>query len=218
MESWARRYRNNAEVQFLCVCVESKEVALFFSRSFRLENALNSFIPGRSFMPVGYGQLGCSGFIVSNANGYFITRKTTSYLDYGERAFADVEAILDKELDGPEAKPVRKDEKKEEDNLSEIETPPSVGVQSIDIEHKECTTALNALLQTPSLDNLAKAVDLLAKHFEHEEEIMKAHDFGIAAQGSSFSPLVSHSQDHQRILDIGRGALGNGGGCHGLSA
>ncbi len=46
-------------------------------------------------MPVGYGQLGCSGFIVSDKDGCFVSRKTIAYLDYGEEAFRFVEKILD---------------------------------------------------------------------------------------------------------------------------
>ena len=45
-------------------------------------------------MPVGYGQLGCSGFIVSDKDGCFVSRKTRAYLEYGEAAFDYVESIL----------------------------------------------------------------------------------------------------------------------------
>lgn len=96
MEVWAQHYGSAA--QFLCVCVESKQVALAFSRMFRLNHAVNAYIPGRDYMPVGYGQLGCSGFIVSDANGRFVSRRTAAFLDYGEQAFRQLEQILAKEL------------------------------------------------------------------------------------------------------------------------
>merc|ERR1719343_1844037 len=45
-------------------------------------------------MPVGYGQLGCSGFVISDANGKFVSRKTAAFLQFGEDAFRHVESIL----------------------------------------------------------------------------------------------------------------------------
>ena len=47
-------------------------------------------------MPVGYGQLGCSGFIVSDTSGCFVSRKTQAYLQYGDAAFDYVESLLAK--------------------------------------------------------------------------------------------------------------------------
>lgn len=45
-------------------------------------------------MPVGYGQLGCSGFIVSDTDGCFVSRKTQAYLQYGDDAFNHVESLI----------------------------------------------------------------------------------------------------------------------------
>ena len=92
MEAWARIM---PQVQFLCICVESKEVAIAFHRMFRFEHVVNGFIPSRGYMPVGYGQLGCSGFIVSDKDGYFVSKKTSAYLQYGEAAFEEVEELLE---------------------------------------------------------------------------------------------------------------------------
>ena len=85
-------------VQFLCVCVESPQVAIMFHHMFGFDAApdlINCYIPSRHYMPVGYGQLGCSGFIVSDAEGYFVSRKTKAYLQYGEDAFGHVEHMLE---------------------------------------------------------------------------------------------------------------------------
>jgi len=49
-------------------------------------------------MPVGYGQLGCSGFIVVDPQGNFVSRKTKAYLQYGEAAFTHVEELLQARL------------------------------------------------------------------------------------------------------------------------
>ncbi len=92
MEAWAK---SMPQVQFLCVCVESEQVAIAFHRMFRFEHAINGYIPSRGYMPVGYGQLGCSGFIVSDKDGCFVSRKTIAYLDYDQQAFRFVEKMLD---------------------------------------------------------------------------------------------------------------------------
>lgn len=183
-------------------------------------------------MPVGYGQLGCSGFIVVDTKGNFISRKTKAYLDYGEDAFDDVERLLDDELKltAVGKKPVQQsidrgtsasemgsveDEKKEDqkvkkkqkttNKITSIEPPPSTGVAAMDHEHDECTNAINALLKNPTTDALSKVVEILKEHFKHEEKLMESH--GFDGSNDTFSPLVSHRKDHERILDIGRNVL-----------
>lgn len=111
MRHWASTIPN---VQFLEVCVESEDVALYFHRAYGFgENdiqysskgnanwdetdapvVVNGWIPSRHYMPVGYGQLGCSGFIIADANGNFVNRKTAAYLQFGDEAFRHVESIL----------------------------------------------------------------------------------------------------------------------------
>ena len=99
MESWAQRHGD--VVRFLCVCVDALGVAKMFDRMFRFEHVLNAYIPSRDYFPEGYGQLGCSGFIVADENGNFISRKTKAYLDVGEEAFLDVERLLAKYIHKP---------------------------------------------------------------------------------------------------------------------
>ena len=48
-----------------------------------------------------WGQLGCQGFIVLDGTHTAVARSTQSYLDVGDRAFIDVEDIVDELLDGP---------------------------------------------------------------------------------------------------------------------
>ena len=91
MEIWACVM---PQVQFLCVCVESARVAKMFDEMFGFEYATNCFIPSREYLPRGYGQLGCSGFIVADAQGNFVSRKTAAFLSYSEAAFRQVESIL----------------------------------------------------------------------------------------------------------------------------
>ena len=116
MRKWASS-RWGEHVQFLELCVESQECAVKFHRLFEFglnpkpptnntttkttttgRRVVNGYIPGRDYMPVGYGQLGCSGFVISDAHGRFVTKKTSAYLQYGERAFRHVEAIIEEVL------------------------------------------------------------------------------------------------------------------------
>ncbi len=114
MRHWASTI---PRAQFLGVCVESEAVALYFHRTYgfgenhnqysskpgattngneeeSLPPVINGWIPSRHYMPVGYGQLGCSGFIIADSNGKFVSRKTAPYLQYGDQAFRHVESIL----------------------------------------------------------------------------------------------------------------------------
>ena len=103
MRHWASVIPN---VQFLEVCVESEDCALRFHKTFGFGDnpvgkgndedpvVVNGFIPSRPYFPVGYGQLGCSGFVISDAKGNFVSRKTAAFLQYGQDAFRHVESIL----------------------------------------------------------------------------------------------------------------------------
>mmetsp|Transcript_12507 Transcript_12507/g.13919 ORF Transcript_12507/g.13919 Transcript_12507/m.13919 type:complete len:151 (+) Transcript_12507:501-953(+) len=92
MESWAASFGD--AVRFLCICVESKQVAQNFGEMFQFRNVINGIIPSNQYMPHGYGQLGCSGFIVVDTKGNFLSKKTTAFLDRGDGAFRDLENLL----------------------------------------------------------------------------------------------------------------------------
>lgn len=171
---------------------------------FQFQNVVNAYIPSRPYMPVGYGQLGCSGFIISE-NGNFVSRKTKAYLQYGENAFAHVESILADLIPDDLYLPSDDDEKKEatSNNTVEvdpnkmIEAPVSVGVHCMDEEHQECTNYFNAAIKNPSIVTLQQLHAVLLAHFDHEEELMRQH-----IKSSRFSATDSHAMDHKRILNI----------------
>ena len=83
---------------------------------------------------------------------------------------------------------------------------PSVGIQSMDHEHEECEEALDALIRKPSVATLTHCMGILVEHFQHEESLMKASEFG--RPNEAFSPFANHVKDHERILDIGFKELG----------
>ena len=98
-----------------------------------------------------------------------------------------------------------------------MKPPDSVGVDSMDDEHKECTDSFNRAIKDPTSDTLQELHDILKSHFEHEEELIEKHSSKKKNGGSSsFSSLNSHQIDHQRILkiatnELGRVAAGTGG-------
>jgi hemerythrin len=210
MEHWAGKFPN---VQFLCVCVESAGVAQLFDRMIGFRNVINCYIPSRQYLPRGYGQLGCSGFIVSDAKGNFISRKSKAYLDYGEDAFLHVESLLTKELKAGSTM-----QQKEvaapscvtiNDRRADVKTSvsvPSIGIVSMDDEHERCARALEGLLDQLSVQALTVAIAEIQTHFQHEENVLIEYKFGGSIT-DPFSALHSHIQDHKRILQIGSDEL-----------
>ena len=222
MEVWAAElYKSNENVQFVCVCVDpNPQVATYFSQMFHFQEVINTHIPSRDYMPRGYGQLSCSGFIVVGTNVCFISRKTKAYLQYDDLAFRDVEALLARyEIHPTPQIQTRIHEVQagckviigQSVEIKELKPPSSVGVARMDREHEECTDALNALLRIPSMTNLQTLLHILADHFEHEENLMKQYEFGERKNDDEssrqFSALSSHITDHQFILSIGQSEL-----------
>ena len=220
MELWAAKvYHQNDGVQFLCVCVDSNpQVAPYFTQMFHFIHVINAHIPSRHYMPKGYGQLGCSGFIIVDRNVCFISRRTKPYLQHGELAFRDVENVLGHH----QIYPTRTQQVpnaiiqcnavdtslSSSSEMKQLPPPSSVGVTRMDLEHQECTNAFNDLLQSPTFSNLQKLLLMLSEHFQHEEHILKQYKFGSSTGGGGeFSALSSHMQDHQRIISIGQSEL-----------
>ena len=110
MEEWAQTIPQAAT--FLCICVQDdddddnaaaagaetspKDVAIEFHTKYKFDKVINGYIPAKEYMPVGYGQLGCNGFVIVDKYGYFISKRTRSYLQDGMKAFEYVESMLAK--------------------------------------------------------------------------------------------------------------------------
>jgi len=211
MTKWSSSIKS---VQFLCVCVESAQVAVAFHDMFGFgasnSDVINGFIPSRPYMPVGYGQLGCSGFIVSDKDGNFVTKKSAAYLQHGEAAFDHVESILGDLVDLDKMDKTEQSKKPTTSSTmittgTEMKAPPSVGVDAMDDEHQICTDSFNRSMKDPTLDNLQELHDILKAHFDHEEELIAK--YSSSSGKSNFSSLTSHQMDHQRILEIARAEI-----------
>lgn len=188
-----------------------------FDGMFGFEYATNCFIPSREYMPRGYGQLGCSGFIVVDLQGNFVSRKTAAFLNHGEAAFRQVESILTTLVSpSPSAAPPTtikcalvagkgpaSDERMDGDAI------PELGIASMDEEHKRCDEALKMALEKPTLANLKAALDEVQNHFAHEEGLLVLHGFG-GNPTDPFSALASHIKDHKRILSLVEASIQNG--------
>ena len=202
MERWARQM---PYVQFLCVCVDTLGVAQMFQRMFDFKGALNAYIPGRGYMPRGYGQLGCSGFIIADSNGNFVSRKTLAYLQYREKAFLHVEGILaDLVPNSSETVSTVTNDVKEAANTrgkKEDLQLHRIGISSMDDEHEACVEAFKVLMDERTETSLRRVLHELQNHFAHEEALMVQHGFG-GDPTDPFSALTSHIKDHKRILAI----------------
>mmetsp|Transcript_72444 Transcript_72444/g.167823 ORF Transcript_72444/g.167823 Transcript_72444/m.167823 type:complete len:372 (+) Transcript_72444:123-1238(+) len=96
MNSWASV--GKYDCNFLCVCVvggqDGLSLARKFSQSEKLTHCVNGFVEDESEMPT-YGQLGCQGFIVLDANQKVVSRATSPFMQVRGLAFEHVEALLD---------------------------------------------------------------------------------------------------------------------------
>lgn len=96
MNGWAAQGKYDAH--FLCVCVLGDRSAYALSREFsqecKLTHCINAFVDNEADMPT-YGQLGCSGFIILDAQGGIVSKKTSAAKAVRDLAFSHVEALLD---------------------------------------------------------------------------------------------------------------------------
>lgn len=184
-----------------------------FDEMFGFEYATNCFIPSRDYLPRGYGQLGCSGFIVADAQGNFVSRKTAAFLSYGEAAFRQVESILNS-LVGPSPAPppvacVVAGDGPASDERTDGESIPELGIASMDEEHERCAKALKRALEQPTIANLKAVLVEIQNHFAHEEGLLVLHGFG-GNPNDPFSALASHTKDHKRILKLVEASIQTG--------
>ena len=87
-----------------------------------------------------------------------------------------------------------------------MKPPKSVGVESMDDEHIECTNSFNRVLKDPSYENLDELYIILKMHFKHEEDLIGLYS-NLSSTNSTFSKLTSHKMDHDRILSIAKTEL-----------
>jgi hypothetical protein len=212
METWAKAI---PQVQFLCICDDNKQVAIAIHYMIQFQHVTNAVIPSNQFRIHGYGQLGCSGFVVIDKHGHFVNLKTKAYLEYGEYAFKHVDAILTTLLEDDDGKQHEEESKDEEDVFKQpILHVASTGIIAMDQEHKECTDAMNNVISNPSSkENLSTLYHILKSHFSHEEHLMKQFfmkettkddstiSMSIVEADMNDHIVEMHMNDHRRILE-----------------
>ena len=94
MEHMAARWSN---VHFVSISCDGAELAERMGQQHRMRCSVNGFIDREANMPR-WGQLGSNGFIVLDSELRILSPCTASYMQLGEKAFADLEHILELEL------------------------------------------------------------------------------------------------------------------------
>lgn len=167
----------------------------------------------RNDLPSFRVQLGCSGFVIIDENGYFITTKSKAFLDYGDTAFYEVEALLrthsnafknDESQSTQQLKQsnTNTSEEKKIDLPTSISALPAIGHAEMDEEHDKIVEYINILLQEKSRRALEKVKIEFMEHSSSEEELLSQLGFGSIGGGGDLSPLKSHADDHKRIINV----------------
>lgn len=155
-------------------------------------------------------QLGCSGFVVIDGNGKFLTTKTPRFLDYGEEAFFAVEKLLDENIpslremistpgqeQSMQEKAINRDSDKKQSLIAQ--KLPNVGHREMDEEHDIIVECLNILARDKTKDALREVSRVFSTHCKNEEKLLLKLGFG---GNTEFSAYKSHSDDHRKIFDL----------------
>jgi len=172
------------------------------------QNVVNCVLKTPSYRMLGFGQLGCSGFVVVNKDGRFVDTKTKAYLDYGDQAFSHVEALLftlieDYEDSSGSIGSLRQSSELPVSTTIESSVPhlETIGIDSMDQEHRDCSDAMNQVMNDPSKENLKNLHNVVKSHFDHEEKLMNDF-FDHSNDSNALSTIRIHANDHSRILDL----------------
>lgn len=96
MDRWAKS--GKYDCNFICACVlgdrSASSLSVQFGTELKLQHCINAFIDNQKDMPE-YGQLGCQGFIVLDAQHNVVSKATSPFMQVRGLAFAHVEALLD---------------------------------------------------------------------------------------------------------------------------
>ena len=223
MNLWSSSFYKN-KAYFLCICCDSPKLAITMGERMELNSCINSIIAGPSEGPY-WGQLGCSGFIMLYPNTQkIITEKTMAYQEIGEKAFRNVESIIDKVTGGQNLDKIdntlnvfnnngcsngkcglKINKSKSIKNISHVQ---SVNNQILDQEHDECLYLLRELSDKKQLSDLINFQNHFQIHCKHEESILDKFIYlpeqNKINKTGNISLLLnsreSHFNDHKKII------------------
>ena len=138
MDKWASG-KYSGRVAFVCVSLAGPELASTFVKELKLSKSTVAYTEDSP----AWGQLGCGGFIVYAGDGRVASRKTAAYLEVRERAFHNVESLLDSLLD---------DVKPSEEALPPPPPPPPPPKTPLDVDGVCRAASGCALKNTPRLE------------------------------------------------------------------
>mmetsp|Transcript_12719 Transcript_12719/g.25919 ORF Transcript_12719/g.25919 Transcript_12719/m.25919 type:complete len:282 (+) Transcript_12719:234-1079(+) len=95
----------------------------------------------------------------------------------------------------------KEERQKKEEAAKSLGSVPSVGHDEMDHEHEECTKLIQKIEKEKSIRAFEDLLTELVEHFAHEENLLKEKGFGSNAP-SALSPLITHTQDHKRIIMV----------------
>lgn len=216
MDRWAKS--GKYDCNFICICVlgdrSAPSLSVEFANELKLQHCINSFIDNKRDMPQ-YGQLGCQGFIVLDAEHKVLSEATSPFSDNPRRAFQHVETLLEpykqsgssivSETGMPrdgEATGAQLGQDFVDSKLNLV----SVNVPSMDAEHARCADALRKLAMDHSRVALEDVFKEIAAHFGHEEALLEQYGFA-ANQDEKFSAKKTHIKEHHRLLAKIQGQL-----------
>ena len=76
MDSWAKKFAGRAA--FVCVSCAGPDMAEKFGQELHLRHCHNTWVADMMRAKPRWGQLGCSGFIVLDANGRVVCAKSSA--------------------------------------------------------------------------------------------------------------------------------------------
>lgn len=98
MERWAKgKYKD--QVNFICVSCAGPRMALAMGQESKFNFVTNGVITRQEDMPK-WGQLGCNGLIILDADHKVVLPKSSAFLQVNHIAFRHVEVILNAMLKG----------------------------------------------------------------------------------------------------------------------
>eukprot|EP00656_Telonema_subtile_P018931 TRINITY_DN20285_c0_g1_i1.p1 TRINITY_DN20285_c0_g1~~TRINITY_DN20285_c0_g1_i1.p1 ORF type:complete len:235 (-),score=67.00 TRINITY_DN20285_c0_g1_i1:243-947(-) len=206
MEAWAAgKYKDRAH--FLCLSCAGPKLAQQMGARSKMRAAVNGWLD-EGAMPV-WGQLGCNGFIVLDAQQRIVSPATAAYMQHREAAWGSLEDVLDAELGLQGSTQHTAQHTAEHTDQGFMGAVSSVGDDVMDGQHMECVAALNTLREQRSKHSLEQLLIVLEEHFSSEEEHMTSLSRGIE-EGTfdvQAGALASHAQEHRRMLALARSGL-----------
>lgn len=176
MDRWAVKYKH---AEFICVSCAGPSLASQFVRELQLRHCKVATLPPRS--QPRWGQLGCNGFVILDANHDIVSRATSPWLQAKDLAFEHVEALLDALVTG--------------------DTPPSVCPGQL--------VRLHGLEKSPHL-NGQKGVCLRSGADGRCEVRLQRAQKSVSVKAVNLRPLDKAEQDDQAHYDDALASLAGG--------